>query len=107
MSRSLLKLVLILMVVGILPFGASLLIVNRLLSTAVSVGLNSEVEAHLQTSAETHRSLFGAEKTAHELAADLIAAGYLQEVETAPRDGETTRGDMWLWKRAAALMPSV
>ncbi|SHJ25252.1 Sugar kinase of the NBD/HSP70 family, may contain an N-terminal HTH domain [Palleronia salina] len=25
-------------------------------------------------------------------AADLIAAGYLQEVETAPRDGETTRG---------------
>jgi len=73
-SRSLLKLVLVLLVVGVLPFAASLLIVNDLLSTAVSVGLNSEVEAHLEASAETHRRHFDAEKNAHELAADLIAA---------------------------------
>ncbi len=74
MSRSLLKLVAVLLVVGALPFAVSLFIVDRLFSQAVSVGLNPDVQAHLVNSAEAHRQYFDAEKRANALATSLVAA---------------------------------
>ena len=74
MNRSLLKLVLVLLVVGALPFAASMLLIDDLLSRAVSLGLNQEVQEHLERSADAHRQFIEAEKQAHALAADVVAS---------------------------------
>jgi two-component system, NtrC family, nitrogen regulation sensor histidine kinase NtrY len=74
MSRSLLKLVLALLVVGVLPFATSLIVVDGLFEEAVSVGLNPEVQAHLERSAEVHRELIETERVGHTLAAAHVAA---------------------------------
>ena len=74
MNRSLLKQVFVLLVVGALPFAASMLLIDDLLSRAVSLGLNEEIQEHLNHSADAHRQFIEAEKQAHALAADVVAA---------------------------------
>lgn len=74
MNRSLLKLVGVLLVVGALPFAASIWIVGDLLPQVVSLGLNPQVQEHLADSAEAHRQFIESEKQAHSLAADLLCA---------------------------------
>lgn len=86
MNRSLLKLVLVLMVVGALPFAASMWLVSDLLTRAVSVGLQEEVQQHLRRSADAHRQFIEAEKQAHDLAADLVVS----DPRWAPLLAETT-----------------
>ena len=74
MNRSLLKLVFALLVVGALPFAASMFLIDDLLSRAVSLGLNEEIQEHLNHSADAHRQFIEAEKQAHALAAGVVAA---------------------------------
>ncbi|MBN1946411.1 MAG: HAMP domain-containing protein [Bradymonadales bacterium] len=89
MSRSFVKLILVLLLVGVLPFAASLVIVDDLFSQAAAVGLNPQVRQHLLQSAQAHRLLFEAEQLAHRLTADRIASDPRWAEITAPSEPGT------------------